>query len=234
MKDRKFLESTASLYNFGNTACQFLMRVFLSCVFFAVLLSPVGCTSGQSRGGSMEQQGNRAKATFGGGCFWCVEAVFEEVDGVLLVASGYSGGDAKTANYRGVSSGVTRHAEVVQVTYNPQKIAYKDLLEIFWKTHDPTMLNRQGNDVGTQYRSVVFYHDEAQHTDALTYKKKLEEARIFARSIVTEIVPFVSFHEAEDYHQDYYRNNPTNAYCQAVILPKLEKFRTIFADKLKH
>lgn len=174
-----------------------------------------------------------ALATFGSGCFWCTEAVFQRVEGVVKVESGYSGGRVKNPTYREVCSGLTGHAEVIQVTYDPGKITYDELLEIFWKTHDPTTLNRQGADEGTQYRSVIFYHDDTQKTLAEAYKKKLDEAGAFDRPIVTEISSYTTFYKAEDYHQNYYNLNGTAPYCSFVIQPKLEKFEKAFARKLK-
>lgn len=173
-------------------------------------------------------------ATFGSGCFWCTEAIFQQVKGVVKVVSGYSGGKVKNPSYKEVCTGLTGHAEVVQITYNPSVISYDELLEIFWQTHDPTTLNRQGNDVGTQYRSVIFYHNEEQKRKAEFYKKKLDEAGVFNRPIVTELSPFTEFYPAEDYHQNYYRLNPAAPYCTYVIAPKLEKFKKVFADKLQH
>jgi len=172
-------------------------------------------------------------ATFGSGCFWCADAIFKEVKGVKKVESGFSGGDIKNPSYREVCTGRTGHAEVVQVYYDPKVVSYDELLEIFWKTHDPTTLNRQGNDVGTQYRSVIFYHNEKQKELAESYKKKLNEAGIWKNPIVTEITPFEVFYKAEDYHQDYYEQNTNQPYCRLVITPKLEKFEKIFKDKLK-
>lgn len=176
---------------------------------------------------------NYELATFGSGCFWCTEAIFQQVKGVEKVVSGYSGGKVKNPTYKEVCTGLTGHAEVVQITYNPELITYDELLEIFWKTHDPTTLNRQGNDVGTQYRSVIFYHNEEQKKKAEFYRKQLEESGAFNRPIVTEISPFVEFYPAENYHQNYYRLNPTAPYCTYVIAPKLEKFEKVFSNKLK-
>lgn len=176
---------------------------------------------------------NLQKATFGGGCFWCTEAVFKELAGVRTVVSGYSGGHVEHPTYQQICTGTTGHAEVVQITYHPEKISYDELLEVFWKTHDPTTLNRQGNDVGTQYRSVVFFHTPEQQKVAESYKKKLDESGAFERPIVTQIVPLQTFYPAEDYHQDYYALNPEQGYCQVVIRPKMEKFRKVFADKLR-
>lgn len=172
-------------------------------------------------------------ATFGSGCFWCTEAIFQQVKGVQKVISGYSGGKVKNPSYKEVCTGLTGHAEVVQITFNPAEISFDELLEIFWQTHDPTTLNRQGNDVGTQYRSVIFYHNEDQKRKAEYYRKKLDEAGIFNRPIVTEISPFTEFYPAEDYHQNYYRLNPSAPYCTYVIAPKLEKFKKVFTNKLK-
>lgn len=172
-------------------------------------------------------------ATFGAGCFWCVEAVFQELDGVMSVSSGYMGGAVKNPTYKEVCTGQTGHAEVARIIYDPAKISFADLLEVFWKTHDPTTLNRQGADVGTQYRSVVFYHSEEQKTEAESYKKKLDESGAWDKPLVTEISPVEIFYEAEDYHQNYYTQNGDASYCQFVIRPKMDKFRKAFADKLK-
>ncbi len=173
------------------------------------------------------------KATFGSGCFWCTEAIFEQLEGVIDVVSGYSGGTVPNPTYKQVSSGTTGHAEVCQITFDPEVISYDELLKVFWSTHDPTTLNRQGNDVGTQYRSVIFYHNEKQKELAEQYKRKLDEAKIFPDPIVTEISPFKHFYKAEDYHQNYYELNPDQAYCSFVITPKVEKFKKIFKNKLK-
>ncbi|WP_456451142.1 peptide-methionine (S)-S-oxide reductase MsrA [Hydrogenimonas sp.] len=164
------------------------------------------------------------KATLGGGCFWCLEAVYENVKGVTDVASGYAGGHTDHPDYRSVCSGATGHAEVVQITYDPEVVSYEDLLDIFWTIHDPTTLNRQGADVGTQYRSVIFYHDDAQKKIAEVSKEKAQ-AR-YRDPIVTEIAPLSKFWPAEEYHQDYFRKNPHQGYCQAVVAPKVEKFKT--------
>mmetsp|Transcript_7899 Transcript_7899/g.11734 ORF Transcript_7899/g.11734 Transcript_7899/m.11734 type:complete len:181 (-) Transcript_7899:166-708(-) len=175
---------------------------------------------------------NLKLATFGGGCFWCTEAVFLEVKGIEKVVSGYSGGNAPgKPTYREICSGLTGHAEVIQVTYDADVISYEDLLVIFMTTHDPTQLNRQGADVGTQYRSVIYYHDDAQKKIAETVVEQL--VRYFDDPIVTEISPLDIFYEAEDYHQDYYRNNSEQGYCSFVITPKIMKLRKLHADKLK-
>jgi peptide-methionine (S)-S-oxide reductase len=173
------------------------------------------------------------KATFGAGCFWCVEAVFQGLKGVEHVASGYSGGQVVNPTYRQVCSGVTGHAEVVQIRYDPSKISYAELLEIFWGTHDPTTRNRQGNDVGPQYRSVIFAHNDAQQKLAEHYREKLNASEAFSGTIVTEIVPFRAFFRAEDYHQNYFKLNEGMPYCQIVIQPKMEKLNMVFRDKLK-
>jgi len=173
------------------------------------------------------------KATFGSGCFWCTEAVFEELNGVHSVVSGYAGGNVVNPSYDEVCSGRTGHAEVTQITFDPEVISFDELLEVFWKTHDPTTLNRQGNDVGTQYRSAIFYHNEEQKNLAEKYKKELDQSGAWDKPIVTEISPITNYFAAEDYHQDYYDNNPNQGYCAFVIGPKLEKFRKVFKDKLK-
>ncbi|RUL85827.1 peptide-methionine (S)-S-oxide reductase MsrA [Tautonia sociabilis] len=172
-------------------------------------------------------------ATFGGGCFWCTEAVFEMVKGVHDVVSGYSGGRVPFPSYEQVCSGLTGHAEVVQITYDPSIISYTELLEIFWKTHDPTTLNRQGPDIGTQYRSIILAHDEEQLRIAQELKTKLNEAKVFRKPVVTQVVPFQAFFPAEPYHQDYFRKHPDAAYCQFQIIPKLQKFSNVFRDKMK-
>lgn len=172
-------------------------------------------------------------ATFGTGCFWCSEAIFDQLNGVVEVKPGYSGGTVKNPTYKEVCTGETGHAEVIRIEYNPGVISYKELLEVFWKTHDPTTLNRQGADVGTQYRSVIFYHDSDQEKEARAYKKALEEAEIWSNPIVTEISLATAFYYAEDYHNDYYANNPANGYCNFVITPKIEKFKKVFSEKLK-
>jgi peptide-methionine (S)-S-oxide reductase len=171
-------------------------------------------------------------ATLGGGCFWCIEAILKELKGVEKIVSGYTGGTAPgRPTYKEVCSGLTGHAEVVQITFNPGIISYEDLLIVFMTGHDPTTLNRQGGDVGTQYRSVIHYHDESQKTTAMAVLKKVSP--YYENPIVTEISPAEVFHEAEDYHQDYYTNNSTQGYCSAVITPKLTKLRKMHADKLK-
>jgi peptide-methionine (S)-S-oxide reductase len=172
-------------------------------------------------------------ATLAGGCFWCLEAVYDDLKGVESVESGYSGGSVPHPSYERVCQGNTGHAEVVQVTYDPMVVSFKDLLKVFFTIHDPTTLNRQGNDVGTQYRSAIFYHDEGQKKSAEEVIKEIQEAKIWDRPIVTEVTPFDVFYMAEDYHQEYFKNNPFQGYCRAIIAPKVTKFRHAFADQLK-
>jgi len=181
----------------------------------------------------MIQNSNLKKATFGSGCFWCTEAVFERVDGVHSVVSGYAGGNVENPTYEQICSGSTGHAEVTQITYDPHITTYDELLQIFWKTHDPTTLNRQGNDVGPQYRSVIFFHDDEQKQLAEKYKVDLNASGAWKDPIVTEISPHTVFYKAEDYHQNYYVNNPNQGYCSFIIAPKLEKFEKVFKEKLK-
>jgi peptide-methionine (S)-S-oxide reductase len=181
----------------------------------------------------MDGKSESKLATFGSGCFWCTEAIFQRLNGVDKVVSGYSGGHVDNPTYEQVCSGMTGHAESIQINYDSSKVSYDELLEVFWKIHDPTTKNRQGNDVGPQYRSVIFYHDAEQKKLAGAYKAKLEAEKIWDRPIVTEIVPFSKFWPAEDYHQNYYNNNSSKGYCTVVITPKIEKFRKIFKDRLK-
>jgi peptide-methionine (S)-S-oxide reductase len=176
---------------------------------------------------------NLEKATFGSGCFWCTEAVFLRLKGVYSVYSGYSGGKLENPTYEQVCSGNTGHAEVIQIGFDPNEVSYDELLEVFWKTHDPTTLNRQGADVGTQYRSVIFYHNDEQKEKAERYKKELDKSGAWDNPIVTEISPLKIFYKAEEYHQRYYEKNPYQGYCSFVIAPKLEKFEKVFKEKLK-
>jgi len=175
----------------------------------------------------------REVATLGGGCFWCLEAVFDQLEGVVDVVSGYSGGHVPNPSYKRVCTGETEHAEVVQVTFDPDVLSYRDLLKVFFAIHDPTTLNRQGADVGTQYRSAIFTHSEQQERLAEEVIAELNEAGIWDDPIVTEVVPFEAFYPAEDYHQEYYANNPNQAYCRMVIAPKVAKFRQQYLDRLK-
>jgi peptide-methionine (S)-S-oxide reductase len=179
------------------------------------------------------QSNNKEVAILGAGCFWCVEAVFEELRGVELVESGYTGGSVINPTYAQIGTGNTGHAEVARITFNPAVVTFKEVLEVFWKTHDPTTLNRQGADVGTQYRSAVFYLDASQKEAAEHYKKRLNESGAYSAPVITEITKAGKYYPAENYHQDYFALNPEQGYCRYVIQPKLEKFRAAFADKLK-
>jgi peptide-methionine (S)-S-oxide reductase len=176
---------------------------------------------------------NLDTATFGGGCFWCVEAVYQQLNGVVSVASGYSGGPRANPSYEQVCSGATGHAEVIQIVYDATKISFDELLQVFWTVHDPTTLNRQGADVGTQYRSVVFYHNDNQKELTESYIEKLNAEHAFNNPVVTEVSPLTVFYKAEDYHQNYYNDNQNQPYCSFVIQPKVEKFKKVFGDKLK-
>lgn len=172
-------------------------------------------------------------ATFGTGCFWCTEAVFQELKGVIKVTSGYSGGRVANPSYEEVCTGTTGHAECLQIIYDPAVITFDELLEVFWESHDPTTLNRQGNDIGTQYRSAIFYHDAEQKEKAEHYKAELTKSGAYDKPIVTEITAFTKFYPAEDYHQNYYNTHGSQPYCYLVIKPKVEKFEKVFAKKLK-
>jgi peptide-methionine (S)-S-oxide reductase len=173
-------------------------------------------------------------ATFANGCFWCTEAIFQGLDGVISATSGYTGGQTENPTYKQVCGGQTGHAECLQIIFDPSKISFDELLEVFWKTHDPTTLNQQGGDVGTQYRSGIFYHTEEQKTIAEKYKMELDKSGAYNNPIVTEITPFAIFYPAENYHQQYFENNENNnPYCKIVIRPKLDKFRKVFSNKLK-
>jgi peptide-methionine (S)-S-oxide reductase len=176
---------------------------------------------------------NMEVATLAGGCFWCLEAIFDELEGVERVVSGYSGGKTANPSYKEVCGGRTGHAEAVQVVFNPKVISYREVLAVFFSMHDPTTLNRQGDDVGTQYRSVIFYHDDKQKAIAEQLIKELNAAKIWNAPIVTEVTPFSAFYPAEDYHQNYFKQNAAQPYCQVVIAPKLAKFRQHYSDKLK-
>uniref|UniRef100_UPI003216FD38 peptide-methionine (S)-S-oxide reductase MsrA n=1 Tax=uncultured Draconibacterium sp. TaxID=1573823 RepID=UPI003216FD38 len=173
------------------------------------------------------------KATLGGGCFWCTEAVYLELKGVIDVKPGYSGGHVKNPDYKEVCTGTTGHAEVVQITFDPDVVSFSKILEVFFMTHDPTSLNRQGNDVGPQYRSAVFYHSEKQKETAETVIDLFEKEKVYDKTIVTEVTKFDKFYVAEDYHINYFARNKTQGYCQFVVAPKIEKFRKIFKDDLK-
>ena len=181
----------------------------------------------------MSTEHSRELATLAGGCFWCLEAVYKELRGVGRVVSGYAGGHVERPTYREVCEGTTGHAEVVQITFDPAAVSYKELLEVFFTIHDPTTLNRQGADVGTQYRSAIFYQSPEQRETAEQTIAEMEAARVWDSPIVTEVVPLTEFYPAEDYHQDYFEKNPTQPYCRAVVAPKVSKFRKLFLDRLK-
>ena len=178
--------------------------------------------------GSSEADNGYQEATFGAGCFWCVEAIYQRVQGVVDVESGYSGGHVVNPTYRQVTTGRTGHAEVIRVTFDPDAISFAELLEVFWHTHDPTTLNRQGADVGPQYRSVIFYHDKRQMEIAEESLKRTDRSGLWDSPIVTEISPLINYYKAEEYHQNYFNNNPNAGYCSVVIAPKVEKFRQDF------
>ena len=207
-------------------------------LIFSSLLSVISCNQSTTQTIIMSEETIPAgiktdTATFGTGCFWCTEAIFQELKGVLKVTSGYSGGTVKNPSYEDVCSGTTGHAECLQIIYDPKVISFDELLEVFWEAHDPTTLNRQGNDVGTQYRSVIFYHDTEQKKKAEEYKVKLDKSGAYNNPIVTEITAFSHFYPAENYHQDYYRLHGSQPYCTFVIRPKVEKFEKVFQTKLK-
>jgi len=187
----------------------------------------------RERNQSLQPANGRKVATLGGGCFWCLEAVFEQLEGVEKVESGYSGGRVTNPSYRQVCMGTTGHAEVVQVTFDPQVITFKEILQVFFTIHDPTTPNRQGADVGPQYRSAIFYHNQEQKVIAEQVLAEIDAARIWNAPIVTKVAPFTAFYEAEDYHQEYFRRNPEQAYCRVVIVPKAVKFRQRYLAKLK-
>lgn len=182
---------------------------------------------------NMQSQIKTELATFGGGCFWCTEAIFQELEGVISVTSGYAGGETKNPTYEDICSGTTGHAEVIQIVYDPEKIDFELLLDVFFNTHNPTTLNQQGADSGTQYRSVVFYHSEVQKTITSKMIRDLTKDQVFDNPIVTEVSPLSNYYDAENYHQDYYANNLSNGYCNVVINPKLTKFMKQYKDKLK-
>lgn len=206
---------------------------FVALIFFAACGQTATVPQNDEINQEMNTNNNMEIAIFGAGCFWCVEAVFTELKGVESVTSGYTGGHIKNPGYKEVCTGRTGHAEVARIVFNPEIISFDELLEVFWQTHDPTTLNRQGADVGTQYRSAIFYTSDQQKEKAQFYKAKLNESGAWDNPIVTEIVPLGDYYAAEDYHQNYFANNPDQAYCNAVVRPKVEKFRKAFADKLK-
>lgn len=210
------------LFSLSGTACHFAQEAPKK--DNAMQINPT-TTTASSGSGTTEM------ATLGGGCFWCVEAVYQELNGVLKVESGYSGGHVSNPTYREIGTGTTGHAEVAQITYDPTVVTFEEILEVFFTVHDPTTLNRQGNDVGTQYRSVIFYHNAEQKTIAEAAKSAATE--LWADPIVTQIAPLDKFYKAEDYHQNYYRDNPSQPYCVYVVGPKVKKFREKFKEKLK-
>ncbi|GAB3416729.1 peptide-methionine (S)-S-oxide reductase MsrA [Niabella aquatica] len=220
------------------------MNKFLFPALFVILWSFTACAQKEKKAGVVKFAAPESKpsvmeqktdtATFANGCFWCTEAIFQDVKGVISVSSGYTDGKTENPTYEEVCSGTTGFAEALQIVYDPAVISFDELLEVFWKTHDPTTLNRQGNDIGTQYRSGIYYHNENQKEKAEYYKNALDKSGAFNHPIVTEIKPFTKFYRAEDYHQSYFNNNENkNPYCQMVIRPKVDKFRSIFKDKLK-
>ncbi|MCK9425131.1 MAG: peptide-methionine (S)-S-oxide reductase MsrA [Ignavibacteriaceae bacterium] len=207
-------------------------------IFLFLLISLTACNKSKDNNNIKDQEIMETTtkldtATFGSGCFWCSEAIFERVKGVHKVISGYAGGSAENPSYEQVCTGKTGHAEVCQIMFDPSVVSFADLLKIFWKTHDPTTLNRQGADAGTQYRSVIFYHSDEQKKIAEYYKLELAKSGSWEDPIVTEISPFTKFYSAEEYHQNYFANNPTQGYCSFVIAPKVEKFEKVFKEKLK-
>jgi peptide-methionine (S)-S-oxide reductase len=219
-------------------------RLFTLCLSAAIVVGPSLTSCAQNKKSDTKMSATLSvnntsaagldTATLANGCFWCTEAIFEQLDGVVSAVSGYTGGKTPNPTYKEVGTGNTGYAEALQIVYDPKKISFDELLEVFWETHDPTTLNRQGNDVGTQYRSGVFYHNAEQKEKAEKYKEELNKNGAFNNPIVTEVTAFTTFYPAEDYHQQYYENNGnTNPYCKIVIQPKLEKFRKVFKDKLK-
>ena len=207
-------------------------------IFLFLLISLTACNKSKDNNNFkdreiMETTTKLDTATFGSGCFWCTEAIFTRIKGVQKVISGYSGGTVENPSYEQVCTGKTGHAEVCQIIFYPSVVPFEDLLKVFWKTHDPTTLNRQGADAGTQYRSVIFYHSEEQKKLAEHYKLELDKSGAWDNPVVTEISPFTKFFPAETYHQNYFANNPTQGYCSYVIAPKVEKFEKVFKEKLK-
>ena len=212
------------------------MRLIFIFVLSSVLFSCMGQTdkSKKSNHTEMSSNGNLEKITFGGGCFWCVEAVFDQLLGVETVTSGYAGGHTENPTYKEVCSGTTGHAEVIQVAFDPEIISLDEIFDVFWTVHDPTQLNRQGNDVGTQYRSIILYENEEQKLKAERSIKEYEASEIYDGSFTTQVVPLEKFYTAEDYHQNYYENDGgQNPYCTVVVKPKIDKFYNKFYDKLK-
>ena len=206
----------------------------LSLAFTSACNNPASSAQAAAGHRKITFKGKTDTATFAAGCFWCVDAQFSQLKGVDTVISGFSGGHVKNPTYEEVCTGTTGHAEACNIIYDPSVITYDELLEAFFTAHDPTQLNRQGNDVGTQYRSAIFYHNASQEKKAEYYIKKLNDVKAYKNKIVTQVVPYTAFYEAKDYHQDYYNKNPEQSYCKYVIQPELEKFRKVFKDKLKN
>ncbi len=220
-----------------NAKCMFMrvpvLKAFISFIFLVSCAEHKNQNNNLMTDQKITSEINIDTATFGTGCFWCTEAVFQRLNGVTKVVSGYSGGHVNNPTYQEVCSGTTGHAEACQVIYDSTKVSFDELLEVFWKTHDPTTLNRQGNDVGPQYRSVIFYHNKEQKDKSEHYKNELNKSGAWNKPVVTAIEPYTNFYSAEGYHQDYYNSNSGQMYCQFVIRPKLEKFEKVFKDKLK-
>lgn len=216
------------------------LKTIITCIAAVFFISACGQSKNNSNPKVMANETNSSTdsnidtVTFGAGCFWCVEAVFQRMKGVISVKSGYSGGAVKNPSYKEVCQGTTGHAEVCQLTYDKTKVSFDELLEVFWKTHDPTTLNRQGNDHGTQYRSAIFYHSEEQKKLAEKYKEEINKSGAYPNPVVTEITAFSNFYPAENYHDNYFNQNSSEPYCKYVIQPKVEKFEKIFKDKVKH
>lgn len=207
-----------------------IMKLGQSLLYLFLLFSTLTISAQQNK---KNMKNNLATATFGNGCFWCTEAIFQQLKGVETVVSGYTGGTVKNPSYKEVCTGTTGHAEVIQITYDPSVISYRELLDVFFYTHDPTTLNRQGADVGTQYRSAIFYHNKEQETDAKTIIDQLTSEGVYADPIVTEVSAIGAYYPAEDYHKNYYNNNKNQGYCRAVINPKLDKFMKKYGSKTK-
>jgi peptide-methionine (S)-S-oxide reductase len=207
------------------------MRIIFIYLFFCLTFS--FNLQAQQKATNSKIMTKDSKATFGNGCFWCTEAIFMQLKGVSAVLPGYTGGTTKNPTYKQVCEGNTGHAEVLQISYDPKIISYRELLEVFFYTHDPTTLNRQGADIGTQYRSAIFYHDENQKQEAIKIIEQLTNEKVYSDKIVTEVTKLTVFYEAEDYHKNYYNNNKEQGYCRAVINPKLDKFVKKYKSKLK-
>lgn len=211
-----------------------LMKIPIGLLIITVLWASACAQKISTNQSTMDVTGSKyAIATFGGGCFWCVEAIFERVNGVKVAISGYAGGQVKNPSYKEVCNGTTGHAEVVQIKFDPEIVSYNELLDIFFHTHNPTTLNQQGNDMGTQYRSIILYHSDNQKAQAETYIKKSNKENTFGAPIVTELKPYKEFYTAEAYHQDYFVKNPNQPYCSYVIQPKVEKFEFKYSKTLK-